>query len=134
MPKADKQRRGELSELNEEVAKRAVDEALDDLMAAFSDVPAGRRLSCGRPASDLIRNVALFLATGEEENAIVRQPVDTARDVRFRRYMVNVMVSNGDGAQRRGAGRSRSSTRPTAISSAASSTSPRWARWSPTSC
>jgi lon-related putative ATP-dependent protease len=31
----------------------------------------------------------------EEQNAIVRQPVDTARDARFRRYLVNVMVSNG---------------------------------------
>src|SRR5262245_46684754 len=40
MPKADKRRRGELSELNEEVAKHAVDEALDDLLASFSDVPA----------------------------------------------------------------------------------------------
>ena len=47
---------------------------------------------------DLTRNVALFLATGEEENAIVRQPVDTARDVRFRRYLVNVMVSSGNGS------------------------------------
>ena len=40
MPKADKKRRAELAELNEEVAKHAVDDALDDLIAAFSDVRA----------------------------------------------------------------------------------------------
>ena len=47
---------------------------------------------------DMVRNVGLFLATGEEENALVRQPVDSAHDPRFRRYMVNVMAANGDGA------------------------------------
>jgi lon-related putative ATP-dependent protease len=97
MPKADKRRRAQLSELNEAVARHAVDEVLDDLLAAFSDVRAA--LDYIRAAGqDLIRNVALFLATGEEENALVRQSVDTARDVRFRRYMVNVMVSSADGA------------------------------------
>jgi predicted ATP-dependent protease len=96
MPKADKERRAHLSELNEDVAKLAVDEALDDLLASFSDVPAA--LDYVRAAGrDLIHNVALFLSTGEEENAIVKRPLDTAHDARFRRYMVNVMVSNGDG-------------------------------------
>ena len=46
----------------------------------------------------MVRNVGLFLATGEEENAIVKQSVDTAHDPRFRRYMVNVMAANGEGA------------------------------------
>jgi lon-related putative ATP-dependent protease len=97
MPKADKERRAQLSELNEDVAKHAVDEALDDLLASFSDVPAA--LDYVRTAGrDLIHNVALFLSTGEEENALVKRPLDTAHDARFRRYMVNVMVSNGDGA------------------------------------
>jgi lon-related putative ATP-dependent protease len=97
LPKTDKKRRALLSELNEEVAKAAVGDALDDLVAAFSDVAAaGDYLdAAGR---DLVRNVGLFLMTGEDENAIVRQPVDTAHDARFRRYMVNVMVSHGDGA------------------------------------
>ncbi|MEZ0301803.1 MAG: Lon protease family protein [Hyphomicrobiaceae bacterium] len=95
MPKADKKRRAELSELNEEVAKHAVDASLDELIAAFSDVAqvSDYLAAAGR---DLTRNVGLFLMSGEEEqNAIVRQPVDTARDARFRRYLVNVMVSNG---------------------------------------
>ncbi len=97
MPKADKERRAKLSELNEDVAKLAVDEALDDLLASFSDVPGA--LDYVRTAGrDLIHNVALFLSTGEEESALVKRPLDTAHDARFRRYMVNVMVSNGDGA------------------------------------
>jgi len=96
MPLADKKRRADLSELNEEVARRAVHAALDDLMAAFSDVAAvGDYLRAAE--RDLTRNVAIFLTSGEDENAIVRQPVDTARDARFRRYLVNVMVSSGDG-------------------------------------
>jgi lon-related putative ATP-dependent protease len=97
MPKADKARRSKLSELNEDVAKQAVDEAFGDLLASFSDVPAA--LDYTRAAgNDLIHNVGLFLSTGEEENAIVKRPLDTAHDARFRRYMVNVMVSNGDGS------------------------------------
>jgi hypothetical protein len=68
-----------------------VREALDDLAAAFADQDevveflnvAGR---------DLIRNVGLFLVQSGEESEIVKQPADTARDARFRRYMINVMV------------------------------------------
>jgi lon-related putative ATP-dependent protease len=98
MPKADKARRSQLSELNEDVAKHAVDEALDDLLASFSDVSAAFDFirAAGR---DLVHNVALFLSTGEDESALVKRPVDTAHDARFRRYLVNVMVSNGDGSQ-----------------------------------
>jgi lon-related putative ATP-dependent protease len=96
MPKADKKRRAQLSELNEEVSRAAVQEALNDLIAAFSDVP--QALDFLKAAGfDLIRNVALFLMTSEEENAIVKQSVDVARDARFRRYMVNVIVTNGEG-------------------------------------
>jgi len=97
MPKADKKRRGQLSELNEEVSRLAVQEAFNDLIEAFSDVP--QALDFLKAAGfDLIRNVALFLQTSEEENAIVKQSVDVARDARFRRYMVNVIVANGEGA------------------------------------
>ncbi|MGE0627276.1 MAG: Lon protease family protein [Hyphomicrobiaceae bacterium] len=94
VPKSDKQRRAKLGELNEDVARSAVKDALDDVLASFSDIPAvvAYLEAAGR---DLIRNVALFLPSSEEENAVVRQPADTARDVRFRRYMVNVMVTDG---------------------------------------
>jgi lon-related putative ATP-dependent protease len=94
MPKSEKQRRARLSELNEEVARIAVSAAFDDIAASFADAPQAIQY-LEAAAHDLIRNVALFLTTGEEERALVKQPVDTARDARFRRYMVNVMVSNG---------------------------------------
>jgi lon-related putative ATP-dependent protease len=93
MPKSDKQRRAKLSELNEEVAALAVHEALDDLAASFTDLPEILTYldAVGR---DLVRNVGLFLAPAGEESELVKQPADTARDVRFRRYMVNPMVSH----------------------------------------
>ncbi len=80
MPKSDKQRRAKLSELNEEVAALAVHEALDDIAAAFSDLPAVLSYldAVGR---DLVRNVGLFLAPAGEENELVR----AARGYRTRR-------------------------------------------------
>ncbi|MGE3709264.1 MAG: AAA family ATPase, partial [Hyphomicrobiaceae bacterium] len=96
VPKSDKQRRNKLSELNEEVANVAVHEALDDIKATFADLEeVVAHLDFTH--KDLVRNIAIFLVTGEEESAVVKQPVDTSRDPRFRRYMVNVMVSNGGG-------------------------------------
>ncbi len=91
VPKSDKQRRAKTSELNEEVAKVAVREALDDLAAAFAD-QEGVLEFLNAAGRDLIRNVGLFLVQSGEESEIVKQPADTARDARFRRYMVNVMV------------------------------------------
>lgn len=95
VPKSDKQRRQRTSELNEEVAKIAVHEALDDLAGVFGDHPdiVDFLNAAGR---DLIRNVGLFLAPAGEESEIVKQPVDTARDARFRRYLVNVIVGGDD--------------------------------------
>jgi lon-related putative ATP-dependent protease len=97
LPTAEKRRRQQLSELNEEVATSAIRDALVELHASFSDVPeAAAYLEA--TGHDMVRNVGLFLATGEEENAIVRRPTDSAQDPRFRRYLVNIMASNGEGA------------------------------------
>lgn len=96
VPKSDKQRRAKTSELNAEIASLAVREALDDIAAAFGDQPKVLEYldAAGR---DLVRNVGLFLAQGTEgESEIVKEPADTARDARFRRYMINVMVANGE--------------------------------------
>jgi lon-related putative ATP-dependent protease len=102
LPKADKGRRAQLSELNEEVAKAAIREALVDLHASLSDVPeAAAYLEAA--GQDMVRNVGLFLATGEEENAIVKRPVDSAQDPRFRRYQVNVMAADTEGKTTAGA-------------------------------
>ncbi len=94
-PKSDKERRSRLRELNEEVAAIAVREALDDVKAAFADLSDIAEY-LDATDKDLTRNVALFLANPGEENEIVKQPVDTSRDPRFRRYMINVMVGNGE--------------------------------------
>jgi predicted ATP-dependent protease len=97
LPRSDKKRRDQLSELNEEVATTVIREALMDLHASFVDIPeAAAYLEAA--GADMVRNVGLFLATGEEQCAIVKQPVETAHDPRFRRYMVNVMAANADGA------------------------------------
>jgi lon-related putative ATP-dependent protease len=97
LPKAEKRRRQQLSELNEEVATNAIRDALVELHDSFSDAPdAAAYLEAA--GHDMVRNVSLFLATGEEENAIVRRPTDSAQDPRFRRYQVNIMAANGGGA------------------------------------
>ena len=97
-PRSDKQRRAKVSELNEEIATAAIRAALDDVRALFpGEVDVAAFLDAAE--RDLVRNVALFLMSGGEEREMVRQPADTTRDPRFRRYMVNVVVaSDGDGA------------------------------------
>lgn len=97
MPKADKARRARISTLNEEIAQVAVNAALDELKVHFADVPEViAHLDVAE--RDLVRNVGLFLSSSGDENEIVKQSVDTSRDPRFRRYMVNVMVTNGENA------------------------------------
>jgi len=95
VPKLQKEHRSRLRALNEEVAEVAVGQALDDIIKQFADLDeVADYLKAAR--DDLIRNVGLFLGEGEEENAIVNQPVNTTRDDRFRRYMVNVVVSHDE--------------------------------------
>ena len=94
LPRSDKKRRGQLSELNEDAAKTAIRDALYDLHESVSDIPEAAAF-LEAAGHDMVRNVGLFLSTGEEENAIVKQSVDTAHDPRFRRYMVNIMTANG---------------------------------------
>jgi predicted ATP-dependent protease len=96
VPKADKVRRGQLQELNEDVAKRAVIGALDDLVAAFADLPLVVT-HIEAASADLVRNLAIFTTSEEENNAPIKVSVETARDPRYRRYLVNVMVAAGDG-------------------------------------
>jgi lon-related putative ATP-dependent protease len=95
MPKSDKVRRQRVSDLNTEVAAVVVQEALDEVAAMFAGEAEVQSYleAAGR---DLVRNVGLFLVQSGEESEIVKQPADTARDPRFRRYLVNVMVGNGE--------------------------------------
>ena len=92
LPQSDKRRRTQLSELNEEVGKSAIRDALFDLHESLNDVPAAAAY-LEAAGQDMVRNVGLFLAGGEEDNAIVKRPVESAQDPRFRRYLVNTMAS-----------------------------------------
>ncbi len=93
VPKSEKERRNRLRELNEEVATVAVEEALRDVRAGHKDIPEVTAY-LDVVAKDLVRNVALFFAQEEEEGQPVQRSVDTTRDPRYRRYMVNIMVSH----------------------------------------
>jgi lon-related putative ATP-dependent protease len=92
VPKLDKERRQKLAALNEEVAAAATLEALDDLDAAFKDLPQiSAHLQATR--ADMIRNVALFLTDSEDPAPVVKPAANAARDPRYRRYLINVLVS-----------------------------------------
>ncbi len=100
VPKSDKLRRAQVSTLNDEIARRVVDAALDDLIATVADLPNVVKY-LQDASKDLVRNIAIFIANPEEEaggTAGIRPPADTARDPRFRRYMVNVFVAQPESA------------------------------------
>ncbi len=106
LPKSEKERRAKVAELNAEVARAVVTAALEDVAAAFGDVPSVIQ-HLNEMGEDLVRNIALFLPSGEDDQGPIRQPTDAARDPRYRRYMVNVMVGQtpgeGDSKQASGA-------------------------------
>ncbi len=95
VPKSDKERRARTAELNADVASHVVKAALDEIVAGFAGEPAILAY-LDAAAQDLVRNAGLFLASSGEESEVVKQPADSARDMRFRRYMINVMVGNGE--------------------------------------
>ena len=96
LPKSEKERRAKLEELNTAVAHAAVTAALEDIAAAFADVPAVIA-HLNEAGADLVRNIAIFLPSGEADQSPIRQPADAVRDPRYRRYMVNVMVGQSAG-------------------------------------
>jgi lon-related putative ATP-dependent protease len=98
LPKSEKERRVKVAELNTELARAVVTAALEDIASAFTDVPAviGHLNDAGE---DLVRNIAIFLPSGEDETGPISAPADGARDPRYRRYMVNVMVGNAPPAE-----------------------------------
>jgi len=93
-PLAGKKRRQQIAELNEEVARLAVEEALEPLSSSFADVPDVASFLAS-VEKDLHANGASF---AEPEIAIKQTagPIDPARDPRLRRYLVNVLVSTKD--------------------------------------
>ena len=92
-PRADKERRQNLGALNEEVAANAVKAALADVLADFGK-DEGVQGFLRAVETDLIANAHLFISeeTGERSD-FVPQPLDSSRDPRFRRYMINTIIA-----------------------------------------
>ncbi len=104
VPRLQKEARDSIRELNEELAEGAVHQALIDVREAFTELE-GVGAYLDSVEHDLIRNVGLFVSEGGESEQIVSQTVDSSRDVRYRRYMVNILVGaeDGDGIAEKGA-------------------------------
>jgi predicted ATP-dependent protease len=99
VPKSDKQRRAHLAGLHESMSQVATREALEELKSAFVDLP-DVVAHLAATERDMVRNVALFLKGGDDDAALIKQPADTSRDPRYRRYLVNVLVGSDGGAPR----------------------------------
>jgi predicted ATP-dependent protease len=99
VPKSDKQRRAHLAGLHESMAQTVAREALDELKVAFSDLPTVTAY-LDAAERDMVRNVAFFLKPGDDGAEQIKQPADTTRDPRFRRYLVNVLVGSDGGTPR----------------------------------
>ncbi len=94
-PRAEKERRQRLAELNEDVARVVVANALDDVREMVADL--GQVIAhIGVVEINLVRSIGLFLEQSNDDE-IVHQPLDPARDARFRRYLVNVVVGHDGG-------------------------------------
>ena len=93
VPRLEKSKRKHLRLLNEEVAQYAVNSALEEISAEFGDIEeVGQSIENVR--ADLVANASLFLdeeASGA--TSIVPQTIDSSRDPRFRRYMVNALIA-----------------------------------------
>ncbi len=92
-PRVEKARRRQLADLNEEVARIVVANALDDVRELVGDLPKVLA-HIDALEIDLLGSIGLFVTQGEGDETM-RQSFDPARDARFRRYLVNVLVSQG---------------------------------------
>jgi len=97
VPKSEKERRKQLQQLNEEVSTAAISEALSDARSSHDDLPEVIDY-LDKVAADMAHNFALFFTQEAEEGQPVQQSVDTTKDPRFRRYMINIMVSHEEAA------------------------------------
>jgi len=87
IPQWDKQRRDEVRALDRETAKYAVDHLIEEVSAAFADVPrVAEHIEAVR--ADLIENVPIF-ATARAESG----EADPARAAAFERYEVNPLIA-----------------------------------------
>lgn len=93
-PNADKRRRRQTAELDGEVLRHVLDEALAELSQAFADVPEVVAFLAG-VETDLMHGASQFALPDSERIAIAAQ-IEPAQDSRLRRYLVNVLVSRPD--------------------------------------
>ena len=91
-PRSEKERRRRLAALNEDVARGLVSDALAPVRAGHADVDEVMPY-LDAVATGLVADIALFIRPPEDD-AIVAEPLDTARDPRLRRFLVNVVVAH----------------------------------------
>ena len=97
-PAADKERRRQLAELNAETARHAIEAALDEVSQACADLPDVAAFLAD-VERDLVAHADLFLTPGANAKALLPQAeAGPAQDARFRRYMVNVVVTHAKDA------------------------------------
>jgi len=99
VPEREHRHREEIRALNAEMAATVIDSAINECRAPFEDVPAAvERFDAIR--QDLIDKVELFVMRtgGNEASPFPEAMVPIAEDRRFRRYLVNVIVSGTPGA------------------------------------
>ncbi len=90
IPQWEKQRREEVRTLNRETAKYAVDHLIEEVRAAFVDLPrVVQHIEAVR--ADLIENVPMFAAARSEGGE--GEAADPARGAPFERYEVNLLIT-----------------------------------------
>ena len=93
-PRAEKERRHRVGALNEDVARGLVSNALTPVRAAHGDVEEVLA-HLEAVEAGLIADVALFIRPAGDGDSLP-EPLDTARDPRLRRFLVNVAVAHDD--------------------------------------
>lgn len=91
-PRAERLGRQKLAELDQEFARRVVRAAFDDIEAAHTDLPKVLAFLAAAEG-DLLHNIRLFASPSAEAGNAPAGWLDTVRDPRFGRYMVNVLVT-----------------------------------------
>jgi hypothetical protein len=123
IPKLEKGRRDAVNALDQETARFAINQEIEELRAGFADLPQVLdHIEAVR--DDVLRHVQLFLGQPEGESATRLDAMPPGHP--FERYDVNVLVSNDTNSTHQS---SKSSIRRWATFSAASSTCPTKERW-----
>jgi lon-related putative ATP-dependent protease len=94
-PSLEKERRAQIKKLDGETARAVIDQAISEVKNQFSEFEKVLAYLAG-VRDDLINNVPLFLARGEDEEISVSELVVTGA---LDRYAVNILVSQQGAAQ-----------------------------------